>query len=57
MSALIVCSSYNFLNCHPHIDTSEQKFLRGLSHHPMKERGNTKKGIIEKHAKLQYWKD
>jgi hypothetical protein len=29
----------------------------GLSHHHVKERTNTKKGIIRKHAKLQYWKD
>jgi hypothetical protein len=45
------------LSCHPCIDTSEHKSLGGLSPHHVEERTNTKKGIIKKHAKLQYWKD
>jgi hypothetical protein len=44
-------------SCHPCIDTSEHESLGGLSHHLVEERTNTKKGIIRKHAKLQYWKN
>jgi len=41
-------------NHHPCINANEHKFFGGLSHHPMEERINTKKGITKKHAKLQY---
>jgi hypothetical protein len=37
-----------FHSWHLHIDASECEFLGGRSHHSMKERINTKKGIIEK---------
>jgi hypothetical protein len=42
---------------HPWIDANQHKYLGGLSHHLMKEKTNTKKGITRKHAKLQYQKD
>jgi hypothetical protein len=32
------------------------KSLGGLSHHPVEKMTKTKKRIIKKHAKLQYWK-
>jgi hypothetical protein len=46
-----------FPNRHPCINANEREFLGGLSHHPMEERTNVKKGITKKHAKLQYQKD
>jgi hypothetical protein len=46
-----------FPNCHACINTNKREFFGGLPHHPMEERTNTKKGIIKKHAKLQYQKD
>jgi len=45
-----------FPNHHPCITASEHKSFGDLSHHPMEERTNTKKGITKKNAKLQYWK-
>jgi hypothetical protein len=42
---------------HPCIDANKHESLGGLSHHPMEERTNTKRGITKKYAKLQYQKD
>jgi hypothetical protein len=35
-------------NCHPCIDVGEHKSFGGLFHHPVEEKRNTKKGIMEK---------
>lgn len=43
--------------CHPCIVISKREYLNGHSHHFVKERTNTKKGITKKHFKLQYGKD
>jgi hypothetical protein len=37
-----------FPNHHPCIDASEHESLSGLSHHPMEDVTNTKKGVIKK---------
>jgi transcription initiation factor TFIID subunit TAF12 len=45
-----------FLNHQPCIDISECKSFGGLSHHPVEEKTNTKKGITKKYVMLQHWK-
>jgi hypothetical protein len=46
-----------FPSHHPCNDVSKRKSLGGLSHHPVEEKTNTKKGITKKHAMLQHQKD